>query len=69
MHELPGGFRVAPNYRRKRVQGVEEEMRVDLSLQQLDLRLRQKPLLFLDLAGEHLVGKEARDAFSERSVE
>ena len=58
MHQSAGILGIAPDHRRQGIEGVEQKMRVDLRLQQLDLRLGQQPLLLVVLAGQDLAGEQ-----------
>lgn len=61
LHQLRGLIAVAADHRFKRIEGVEQEMRIDLGMQQLNLRLRQQGFLPLILPGEDLRGQQLGD--------
>ncbi len=54
VHQGAGALGIAPDHRRQGVEGVEQEVRIDLRLQQLDLRLGQQPLLLVVFARQDL---------------
>ncbi|MNP54968.1 hypothetical protein D3C76_1495680 [compost metagenome] len=56
LHQLTGPVPVTTDHRHQRIQGVEQEMRIDLRMQQFDFRLRQQLRVALILAGHDLCG-------------
>ena len=67
--QVAGSLGVAANHCRQGVEGIEQEVRIDLGMQQLDFRLRQQLALTHVSARQDLIGKQARDAFAECPVD
>lgn len=69
LHQIAGALAIAADHRHQGIQGIEQEMRIDLRMQQLDLRLCQQLLVALVLSGHDLRRQQAGDAFAQRTID